>query len=322
MKTISAALQAHLSSNPTTLAYLWKVKRKDGTILGFTSHDRDITYDAGDGDGAVTYAAKTGFAGTAAENKTDLSIDNMEATAFLDSSAITEADLRAHKYDNADIQIRVVNWNDLTMGDLYWRRGTLGIVKIKNGQFTAELRGLASKLSSPLTRTYGPLCRATFGSGLNGIDMNSKWLCKIDVTLWRQPGFVSVAPTAPDALTVKGGTPASPASITMVGSATPTALVPGNWFNDGIITFTSGVLNGQSFEIKTSTNYSGGMGATLYLPLPALPALNDTFTIEPGCNKTEFDCQGKYSNIANFRGENVMPGQDAIFDYPDQAPLQ
>ena len=44
MKTCSTALAAHLAQGQTTLAYLWKVKRIDGTILGFTSHDVDIVF--------------------------------------------------------------------------------------------------------------------------------------------------------------------------------------------------------------------------------------------------------------------------------------
>lgn len=314
MKTISTALAAHLASNPHTLAYLWKVHRTDGTVLGFTTHDQDITYDAGDGDGAVTYLARTGFANTATQNKSDLSVDNSEATCFLDSSAITETDLRLHKYDYADIQIRIVNWADLTMGDLYLRRGMLGIVKIYNGKFSVELRGLSSRLSSPIGRTYGPLCRAEFGSGLNGIDMTSKWLCHIDVTLWRQTGKV----TGSSSTEIDGLTTASTWFL-MVGSATPGLFVPAGWFADGIITFTSGVLNGQSFEIKGNPT---AFQIELYLPLLVQPAPGDTFTIEPGCNKTEYDCEGRYSNIVNFRGENVMPGEDAYVNYPDAPPSQ
>lgn len=305
MKTISDALNAHLSgANPLTLAYLWKIKRVDGTILGFTTHDQDIPYTDGDLD-TVTYLHSTGFTNSAAQSKSDTSVDNIEVTGFLDSEALTGSDIRASLYDECAIQIRIVNWADLTMGDLYLRSGTVGEIKMINGQFTAEIRGLTYFLSTILGDLYGPICRAQFGSGKNGIDMNSQWLCQVDVTAYRQTGSVG---TSLDAVSI---VPAG--TLLMVGSPTPAAAAGAGWFDDGFIQFTSGVLAGQSFEIKT---WDGGT-LKLYLPLPAVPSAADDFIIEPGCNHLVFDCNGKFQNIVNFRGEQFIPGMDSYLQTPD-----
>lgn len=40
MKNIPPALQAHLDSGTTTLAWCWRMTRADGTAFGFTDHDR------------------------------------------------------------------------------------------------------------------------------------------------------------------------------------------------------------------------------------------------------------------------------------------
>ena len=40
MKTLSPALQAHLDSGATTLAWCWRIERADGVVFGFTDHDR------------------------------------------------------------------------------------------------------------------------------------------------------------------------------------------------------------------------------------------------------------------------------------------
>jgi uncharacterized phage protein (TIGR02218 family) len=294
MKTVSTDLAAHLASNPTTLAYLWKVKRADGAILGFTNFDHDITYMDGDGD-TVEYLASTGFANTAAANKSDLSVDNIEVTAFLDSEAIDEADLRAGLYDDCVVAIRIVNWNDLTMGDMMIRKGTVGIVKMVNGMFTAEVRGLTVKLTTILGQTYGKVCRATFGSGLNGIDMDSHWLCRFDVTTVRQTGSVN---TAVDA-----------ATITPSGGLTGAA----GWFDDGFLKFTSGEMNGYAFEIKT---WDGSV-LILYLPMPMRPVTGDTFQIEPGCNHLLSDCRDKFNNVINRRAEDFIPGFDQLLLTPN-----
>lgn len=303
MKSASTTLQTHLASGQTTLAYLWKVKRTDGTIFGFTNHDEDIDFDAGDGDGSVTYAAATGLANTASANKSDLSVDNLEVTAFFSSAAITAADIRAGRYDDADIKVFVVNWADLTMGAMIIRRGTLGVVKMINGQYTAELRGLAYKLTTVLGASCGPICRAEFGSGLNGIDVDSKYLCMVDVTAYRQTGSLQAFFNTPTQLNPEPG-------LLMVGSSTPTDTAPDGWFDDGVITFTSGANDGLSFEIKT---WKTGF-LTLFLPLPYPVEAGDTFTIEPGCNKTAGDCTNKYNNIVNFRGEPFIPGMDRFMD--------
>jgi uncharacterized phage protein (TIGR02218 family) len=310
MKTASVAMTAHLAGNPTTLAWLWKVKRVDGTILGFTTHDQDLDYDAGDGDGSVTYLARSGFTNSAIASKSDLSVDNLEVTAFLDSESITEDDLRAHLYDDAIISILLVNWADLTMGHVTMKRAQLGIVKMQGGMGTAELRGLANKLTSQIGSTYGPLCRAELGSGLNGIDVNSQWKCMVDLALYRQEIALS---TVPDDYTITINFP-SP-RLFMVGSATPTTAAPDGWFDNGVLKFTTGELAGQSFQVK---RFLGGIDQTIkmFLPFEILPSPGDTFEIDPGCNKTIFDCQNKFANIVNFRGEPFMPGEK-IYDYPD-----
>ena len=304
MKTATDAMKAHLASGNTTLAYLWKVKRTDGVILGFTNLDRDLAYDDGTGDGEITYQASTGFANSAAASKSDLSVDNLEVLGFLDSTSITEGDLRAGIYDDADIIVYMVNWADLSMGRIIIRRGTLGIVKMVNGKFTAELRGLTHKLTTILGASTGPVCRAEFGSGMNGIDMDSKYLCMVDVTQYQQNGSVASAVSA------RALTPAT--GLLMVGSATPTAPAPAKWFDDGVITFTSGANNGHSFEIKSWD----GSTLTFYLPLAYEPAPGDTFVIEPGCNKTSGDCKNKFNNIENMRAELFIPGMDRFLNVP------
>jgi hypothetical protein len=41
-KTISPALAQHLAGEVTTLATCWKITRRDGAVLGFTDHVRDL----------------------------------------------------------------------------------------------------------------------------------------------------------------------------------------------------------------------------------------------------------------------------------------
>ena len=56
MKTLPPALQAHLDSGATTLAWCWRIERADGVVFGFTDHDRELSF------GGVDLRARSGLA--------------------------------------------------------------------------------------------------------------------------------------------------------------------------------------------------------------------------------------------------------------------
>ena len=113
MKFESPALLAALGSPATTWCFLWKITRQDGTVLGFTDHDRDLVCSG------VTYKAATGFVPSAVQGQNDLAPTNLEVTGVLDSSAITADDVRAGVYDFAEVRVMAADWsNHLTLTHL------------------------------------------------------------------------------------------------------------------------------------------------------------------------------------------------------------
>lgn len=162
-KTISAPLRTHLDLTVTTLATIWRIIRVDGTNFYFTSHDRDLPFD--DGDGLATYEARSGYNRTAVSNNVGLSVDNMDMEGVFDSAAIQEDELRAGLFDHAEIRVSMVNWDDLTQGALRMRRGHIGeVILTPQGLFRAELRGLTQQLSQNIVRSYQSECRVDLGS--------------------------------------------------------------------------------------------------------------------------------------------------------------
>lgn len=314
MKSVSAALQAHFGQATTTLAVLWKVTLQNSTVLAFTSFDQPITYLT------VTYTPTNGVLPSANNTNSNMSVDSLALTGFLDGTVVKDTDIRNGIYDYARIEQRIVNWNDLTQGDLLLRKGILGNVKMVNGLFDAEVRGLTQYFSTLIGSLFGPLCRAElFSDQSNTIDSGSKYLCHVKQADYQQNGSVSSAPDANHIVPAAG--------LKMVGSTTPTVPAPSGWFNDGVITFTSGANNGFSFEIESWD----GTTLAMLLPMPNQPSPADTFSIVPGCDKsaTSTGClkfQGYSSdglqtivaatNILNHRGEQQIPGMDGILDYP------
>ena len=175
MKSASAGMIAHLKQDCTTLCRLYKITRKDGLVFTFTDHDKDIdtvgfeSY-IGDNDGnpsigGYIYLAAVGFSPTASQNKSDLTVDNQEATCFIDNASIKEEEVRYGFWDAAAVEIRIVNWADLTDGAVKIRKGYLGNISMKNGLLTAEMLGLTNQLQILSGRTYGTSCDAELGDG-------------------------------------------------------------------------------------------------------------------------------------------------------------
>lgn len=77
------------------------------------------------------------------------------------------------------------------------------------------------------------------------------------------------------------------------------------FFDNGQLVFNSGANSGHIVAVKQYFNASG----TVYfvVPLPAVPNAGDTFTIYPGCDKTQNTCQAKFSNLVNFGGFPYVP---------------
>ncbi len=166
-RSVSVDMQTHLDLSVTNLTTLWKVTRRDGDVFRFTEHDRDIRYPAPSG---PLYLAAVGYRRTSVVNKAGLSVDNLEVSGFLDSSQLTEDDLRAGKFDGAEVELFMVNWDDLTMGDIKIRKGTFGEVIFSEsaGSFTTELRGMMAKMNQIILAVYQFECRADLGGTDSG----------------------------------------------------------------------------------------------------------------------------------------------------------
>ena len=275
MITVTPQLKAHFGGNYLTLATLWRVTRTDGTLFYFTDHDQDIVYQG------ATYLAATGYVPSAVQTSAGLQVDNLEVTSVLDSAFITDADLVAGLWDYAEVVIMVVNWADLTMADMVIRRGRMGEVSAGKMSFVAELRGMAQNLQQEIGRLIMPTCNADLGDSR----------CQVVLSGFTSTGTLTA---------VTDG-----AHFTDSGLAGATGL-----FNYGKLTWTAGLNDGLSMEVKTFTT---GGAIVLQQPMPYAVAVGDTFSISQGCDKsTGAGGCTKFSNIINFQGYPHLPGVDRM----------
>lgn len=279
MKTLPAGLAAHLQSGATTLAWCWRLTRRDGTSLGFTDHDRDLAFDG------TTFEAAAGFTASEIRDGVGLSVANLEVESALSSSRLEEADILAGLYDDARVEIWRVNWQAPAQRVLM-RAGSLGDVRRNGIAFTAEVRGLSHYLQQPSGRLYQFGCDADVGDHR----------CKVDL----------------GALTLRGtggiGAAISPRSF----SASNIDAFAADWFTRGLVTFTTGANAGRAYEVKRHTAAAGIVSIELWQEPSSALQSGDAFTITAGCDKSLATCAAKFANNANFRGFPHMPGNDFI----------
>lgn len=137
-----------------TVATFWRVYRRDGMMLGFTSHDRDLFF------GGITHRSAPGMVPSSIRMTADLSADSAEVEGALSHSAIAESDLAAGLFDHAAIEIGAVDWSSLEYRVVY--TGSLGVIYNDQRSFSAELRSAKQLLENDLVPRTSPTCRATF----------------------------------------------------------------------------------------------------------------------------------------------------------------
>ena len=69
-------------------------------------------------------------------------------------------------------------------------------------------------------------------------------------------------------------------------------------------------------EVKLHSYANGVVDIELWQPMPLNLEVSDTFVITAGCKQDATTCNAKFSNIANFRGFNLIPGPDVLLFYP------
>ena len=285
VKTLSSGLQAHLDGRATKMCYCWKVTRNDGLVQGFTDHDNVLTF------GGVTYEASSGFTATQFAASTGLAVDNLEVEGALSSDSINEDDLAAGHYDNAKVEVYWVNWSNVAQRHIV-SRGFIGEVKRAGVMFQAELRGLSNALQQKTGRKYQRYCNAVVGDARCGINLAN--------VAYRGSGAVDIA------------------SSSRTFTATGLGGFSDDWFTAGVVNWQTGANAGQSMEVKLHNFTNGTVSIELWQAMPFEIVAGDTFTVTVGCKQDAATCNSKFSNIANFRGFNLIPGPDMLLFYPKQ----
>jgi uncharacterized phage protein (TIGR02218 family) len=260
-----------------TLAFCWRIERRDGVCLGFTTHDRDLMIDA------LCFRAAPGMLPSAISRTDGFDAGSLEVSGALTSDAISAKDLKDGRWDGASVWIFMVDWERPEEEQVPLARGVLGDVSSDGNGFSSELRGAAVALERPVVEQTSPTCRAELGDKRCRVDMAPRTLVTRIVAA---PGEAQL----------------------QVSDVT----AGGNGYGYGRLRW----ISGRNSGLESSLLRSEGELLSLREP-PCHPAeAGDLVEIAEGCDKSFETCAGRFANAANFRGEPYLPGMDLLTRYP------
>jgi uncharacterized phage protein (TIGR02218 family) len=260
----------------TALAFCWRLERRDGICLGFTTHDRDLAV------GGLVYRAAPGMLPSAVTLSDGFEAGGLDVSGALTSDSISGADLAAGRWDGAAVRLFLVDWRDPEGGRLDLAEGELGDVAIRGPGFEAELRGPAAGLERPVVEQTSPECRAELGDRR----------CRVDMAGRTRVTRIVAVPDE-DMIEVAGTPP------------------PEGAYAFGRLRWLGGLNSGLESGILASA----GNVLTLRDPPPLASTAGDLVEIAEGCDKRFPTCSGRFANAENFRGEPHLPGMDLLTRY-------
>ena len=277
------ALLDHLAGGITTTCLCWAVTRRDGVVMGFTDHDRDLVFEG------MEFRAGTGLTARALQQVAGLAVDNSEAVGALSDAGVREEDLRAGRFDGAEVRQWLVNWQDVTARMMRFR-GTLGEVVQAGGEFRAELRGLSEALNRTGGRVLQQGCDAVLGDARCGVDLGAEAFGGVFTLQALRERRVLVLP-------LEGGFEAG-------------------WFAQGRVQFVDGAAAGLGGSVKRDSWEPGLRVVEMWEEPGVLPAVGDRVRVQAGCDRLAATCREKFHNFSNFRGFPHVPDEDWITASP------
>jgi uncharacterized phage protein (TIGR02218 family) len=283
MRQFSLAFAEHIGSGATTLATCWRITRGDGVVLGFTDHDRPLSFEG------MVFTPAHGLDAGEASSKLGAQTNTSEVIGILHAEAITEADIALGRYDGAVVEQFSVDWRNVEVRALL-STTTIGEIVREDGRFRAELRSGQHALNVVKGRVYGALCDAVLGDRRCGVDLD-------------QAAFRAEASVAE----IEGRH-----RLAVTGLE---AFEPG-WFGFGRVRWTSGARTGIIDGVVSHVRVGGSDVLGFEADIGAWVEAGDQLVVTAGCDRRFSTCREKFSNGVNFRGFPHVPGNDAVLRYP------
>lgn len=268
----ATSLITHQGQSTTTLCACFYAVAADGTVVAMTSYSSNLT--GVPGYPGVTFKHTTGVSASKTEDYSGAQAGQMEVDVFLVAAGITEAELVAEKWSQAQATLFVCNYEALDMGQLIMKSGYLGEIRQLGVYAQAEIKGLNNCLTAQIGTVTRPECPYDLGDARCGVDLTPFTHTGTLTTVTSQSVFIDTARTE-----------------------------TGDYFQNGKIRFTSGPNSGLG-DFQVDNWNAATKTFTLRRAVPYLPAVGNTYTAIRGDQKRyQADCVVKFDNGVRFGGE-------------------
>src|SRR5690606_37670870 len=251
-------LVAHLAQGETRLATCWKLVRSDGVVLGFTDHDRTLSF------GGTDFVPAHGLDGGEVPARLGAQVETSEVLGVLSAEAITEDDILLGRYDGAEVETWRVNWADVSQR-VKLRSDTIGEITREDNVLRAELRSAQQGMNATRGRIYQGLCDAVVGDGR----------CGVDLTDGDFRGFATVTGIVGDHRVV----------VAALGGFRE------GWFGFRRAERTKGARGGLGAGVVSHQRRAVGDVLGFGAPVGEWVAVGDTLTVTAGCDRRFATCK-------------------------------
>jgi uncharacterized phage protein (TIGR02218 family) len=284
MRTANAALITYLATNDEYLmADLYTFTLINGTILRYTDKDIDLSVGGNNYSSNGLFIKRSRISLSVGLNVDNLQIDAYPTTANIGGVDFLEA-CRNGALDGGFLKLERAffnSWNDAPVGTITLFYGRVADVDLGRTAAQINIASILELLNAqwPINVYLASCVWSLYGNG-----------CGLNKATFAANGVVSA-----------GG------NYSVFNTNLAAA---NNYYDQGIIIFTSGNDSGSRRVIKGFANANGQV--TVIPPLPYTPETNANFTAYPGCDKTANTCLAKFVNVdANnnikFRGWPYIP---------------
>lgn len=293
------SLLDHLAENSTTLCLFGKITSVPywgSESIGFTNNTRDVTLSAHDD---LVFRSAPSLTPSVVEMVLGTESANMENVLQFDSDAITEADIEAGKWNYAKIELWLMNWNALEMGELVVASHVFGEINNYGTFFKVETEGKNSLLQNQFGNVTQRLCRiAHVGTET----------CQLDLDGTTSDGFSITARL----------------EVTLQTDKYQIVLnreedVPDDFYNNGKMTALTGLNAGLSREVKSGTGEgTEDVIVTLKRPFPFPIAPGEEVDMLIGDDKTLERCV-YLGQAINRRATDWIQSVEKLNQFPSAA---
>ena len=297
MLNLSGQTESLLKQN--SLRYLQSsgILRADGVAFRFTNHDSVLRFTVLGGTNE-NFTPLGSFDQSAQQKQADLNSNNRNLIGVLVSDKITNEDLTAGRYREAQINEYLVDWRFPFAPAVeivkYWITSTT----YSDDRWDATVEGIERWLNPSIGDRYIRNCRFRLGDANCGVDLDS------------------VTSAATSINSVDEGLGFNNRTRFRITDSGFTSGYTSTRVRFGFVSWLTGNNAGLQSEIILDEISGSDVILTLAEYTPYEMQVGDTMTVTDGCDLLKATCRDKFSNIARHGGFPFVPTRDTQIRTP------